>query len=60
MLRVNNDNFCDLAALTTFNDSAPGVLKAEFLRYRNVPGLAIGHPAIIYDNVTDLCAHLQA
>jgi len=32
----------------------PGVLRNEFLRYKNVPGLAIGHPAIVYDNVTDL------
>ena len=31
------------------------MLRNEFLRYKNVPGLAIGHPAIIYDNVTDLC-----
>lgn len=29
-------------------------LQAEFLRFKNVPGLAIGHPAILYDNVTDL------
>ena len=56
MLRINNDNFCDMAALAIFDDSTPGVLKNEFLRYKNVPGLAIGHPAIIYDNVTDLYA----
>ena len=56
MLRINNDNFCDLAALVTFDDSTPGVLKAKFLRYTNVPGLAIGHPSILYDNITDLCA----
>ena len=31
------------------------MLRNEFLRYKNVPGLAIGHPAILYDNVTDLC-----
>lgn len=29
-------------------------LKAKFLRYKNVPGLAVGHPAVVYDNVTDL------
>lgn len=56
VMRINNDNFCDLAALVTFDDSVPGVLKAKFLRYKNVPGLAIGHPSILYDNVTDLCA----
>ena len=56
VLRINNDNFCDLAALVTFDDSTPGVLKAKFLRYTNVPGLAIGHPSILYDNITDLCA----
>jgi hypothetical protein len=35
------------------------VLRNEFLRYKNVPGLAVGHPAIIYDNVTDLCGALS-
>lgn len=29
-------------------------LHREFLRYKNVPGLAVGHPAIVYDHVTDL------
>lgn len=29
-------------------------LQAKFLRYKNVPGLAVGHPAVVYDNATDL------
>jgi hypothetical protein len=33
-----------------FDDS----LEAKFLRYKNVPGLAVGHPAVVYDNATDL------
>jgi len=31
-----------------------GTLERRFLRFKNVPGLGIGHPAILYDNVTDL------
>lgn len=55
MLRVNNDQFCDLAALILVDDiSIPGTVTAKFLRYKNVPGLAVGHPAVIYDAVTDL------
>ena len=43
LLRVNNDLFCDLAALVTLDDSRPGLLTAKFLRYTNVPGLAVRH-----------------
>lgn len=31
-----------------------GLLWGRFLRYKNVPGLAVGHPAILYDSVSDL------
>lgn len=54
VLRVNNDLFCDLAAITVMDDSQPGDFTHKFLRYKNIPGLGIGHPAILYDNVTDL------
>jgi hypothetical protein len=56
IMRINNDLFCDLAAITVFDDTraGEGVFTNTFLRYKNIPGLAIGHPAIIYDNVTDI------
>lgn len=56
IMRVNNDLMCDLAALVEFDDRDLGGkgLASRFLRYTNIPGLAVGHPAILYDNATDL------
>jgi hypothetical protein len=63
-MRVNNDLVCDLAALVEFDDaalslqsggSAPtGELKGRFLRHTFIPGLSVAHPAILYDNSSDL------
>ena len=41
LMRVNNDLFCDLAAYTVLDDSTAGELSLKFLRYKNVPGLAV-------------------
>ncbi|KFM26921.1 hypothetical protein F751_4982 [Auxenochlorella protothecoides] len=54
IMRVNNDLMCDLAALVEYDDSEPGRLRSRFLRYTNIPGLAVGHPSILYDAVSDL------
>jgi len=54
IMRVNNDLACDLAAVLEFDDSQPGRLIGRFLRYTFVPGLGVGHPAIVYDSETDL------
>jgi hypothetical protein len=60
-MRVNNDMLCDLAALVEFDDSSllaasngsqpegGARLAARFLRYAFIPGLGVGHPAILYD-----------
>ncbi len=66
-MRVNNDMLCDLAALVEFDDASlrpagagigaagangtDGQLAGRFLRYTFVPGLGVGHPAILYDEV---------
>ena len=36
--------------------ASPGFASVlrRFLRYKNVPGLAVGHPAVLYDSVSDL------
>jgi hypothetical protein len=64
IMRVNNDMLCDLAALVELDDSsllAPangsrpeggGRLAARFLRFAFVPGLGVGHPAILYDEAS--------
>lgn len=60
IMRVNNDMLCDLAALLEFDDSSlaganathPGQLTGRFLRYAFIPGLGVGHPAILYDEVS--------
>lgn len=51
-MRINNDLLCDLAAVLEFDDSQPGRLSGRFLRYTFVPGLGVGHPAILYDPVS--------
>jgi hypothetical protein len=61
-MRVNNDMLCDLAALVEFDDASllaaaaanaseagNGRLAVRFLRYAFIPGLGVGHPAILYD-----------
>lgn len=70
IMRVNNDVLCDLAALVEFDDATlrpagtgigaagangtSGQLVGRFLRYTFVPGLGVGHPAILYDEESDL------
>ena len=54
ILRVNNDVFCNLAALIQVDDSDEKNITAEFLRFASIPGLSVSHPAITYDFVTDL------
>ncbi|KDD75838.1 hypothetical protein H632_c476p0, partial [Helicosporidium sp. ATCC 50920] len=57
IMRVNNDWMCDLAALVAYDDHLAdqgGGFHGRFLRYTNVPGLGVGHPAIVYDEVSDL------
>lgn len=67
IMRVNNDVLCDLAALVEFDDAplrpagagigaagangTAGQLAGRFLRYTFVPGLGVGHPAVLYDEV---------
>ncbi len=52
--RVNNDLFCNLAAVAEVDDSQPGNLSGKFLRYTSIPGLGIAHPGIVFDDVSDL------
>ncbi|KDD75839.1 hypothetical protein H632_c476p1, partial [Helicosporidium sp. ATCC 50920] len=57
IMRVNNDWMCDLAALVEYDDEGValgGAFTARFLRYATVPGLGVGHPAIVYDEASDL------
>jgi len=50
--RVNNDLLCNLAAVVELDDASG--LDARFLRYTSVPGLSIAHPAILFDETSDL------
>ncbi|EFN53516.1 expressed protein [Chlorella variabilis] len=64
IMRVNNDILCDLAALVEFDDAsvaaaaaanasaASARLAVRFLRYAFIPGLGVGHPAILFDAVS--------
>lgn len=53
IMRVNNDVFCDLAAILEFT-ATEKQLKAKFLRYTSIPGLGIAHPTIVYDEQSKL------
>ena len=59
-LRVNNDVQCNLGALTEFQDipaegePEAGRFRGRFVRYTFAPGMATAHPAIVYDEVSDL------
>jgi hypothetical protein len=45
---------CDLGAVVIVNDSSTTAPVAHFVQLRNVPGLGVGHPAVLYDAETGL------
>ena len=53
IMRINNDVNCDLAAITELEitNAKP---EMRFVRYAFVPGLGVGHPAIIFDEKTSV------
>ena len=58
-LRVNNNAMCNLGAVVAFSDKASDGTRlrsprGRFLRYTFAPGLSVAHPAIVFDQKSDM------